>query len=165
VSICSVPHHDADDVDAARVIRLGAALSRRGQTLGIAESLTGGLLVQAMARTEGSGGWLRGGVVAYASEVKHELLGVETRHVVSEAAAREMASGARRVLGADVAVAVTGVGGPDPQDGDEPGTVWIGLADGRGATAELLQVSGDPAAICRQTVAAAIDRLLTLVDA
>jgi PncC family amidohydrolase len=130
----------------------------------VAESLTGGLLVQEMAKTEGAGEWLRGGVVAYASEVKHELLGVAAPKVVSAAAAREMADGVRRALGADLAVAVTGVGGPDPQDGEPPGTVWVGVADERGATAALVQATGDPEAICQQSIDAAIDRLLANVE-
>jgi nicotinamide-nucleotide amidase len=117
-----------------------------------------------MAKAEGSGDWLRGGVVAYASEVKRDLLGVAAAKVVSAAAAEQMARGALDVLGADVAVAVTGVGGPDPQDGEPPGTVWIGLADAQGANAELLQGSGGPEEICQQTIDAAIDRLLARLE-
>jgi PncC family amidohydrolase len=146
------------------VVRLGRALNRRGRTLAVAESLTGGLLVQEMAKAEGSGAWLRGGVVAYASEVKHHLLGVEVPKVVSAAAAREMAHGVRAILGADVAIAVTGVGGPDPQDGERPGTVWIGLADGHDATADLLHAHGAPEEICQQTIDVAIDRLLAWLE-
>jgi nicotinamide-nucleotide amidase len=72
-----------------------------------------------------------GGVVAYASSVKKDLLGVTAEKVVSRQAAEEVATGARFRLGADVAVAVTGVAGPDRQDGEPPGTVWIGVDDGR----------------------------------
>jgi PncC family amidohydrolase len=164
VSTSSVPRHDADEIRADQVSRLGRILTRRTQTLAVAESLTGGLLVQMLARTEGSGDWLRGGVVAYASEVKHDLLGVTAAKVVSAAAAQQMARGALDVLGADVAVAVTGVAGPDPQDGEPPGTVWVGLADGEGATADLLQTSGGPEEICQQTIDAAIDRLLARLE-
>src|SRR3954453_23793618 len=96
---------------ADQVAGLGRILTRRARTLAVAESLTGGLLVQALAKTEGSGEWLRGAVVAYASEVKHGLLGVTATKVVTAEAAREMATGVRIALGADVAVAVTGVGG------------------------------------------------------
>jgi nicotinamide-nucleotide amidase len=164
VTTCSVPQHDADDVRADRVAHLGGVLRGRGETLAVAESLTGGLLVQAMAKAEGSSDWLRGGVVAYATSVKHDLLGVTAGKVVSAAAAREMAEGVRRVLGADLAVAVTGVGGPDRQDGEPPGTVWVGVADGRDTTAELLQASGSPEEICQQTIDAAIGRLLDVLD-
>src|SRR4051794_1767495 len=103
VSTSSVPRHDADEIRADQVSRLGRILTRRTHTLAVAESLTGGLLVQELARTEGSGEWLRGGVVAYASEVKYELLGVTAAKVVSAAAAQQMARGALAVLGADVA--------------------------------------------------------------
>ena len=158
--MCSLPQSDADDVRDERVAQLGRALSRRHQTLAVAESLTGGLLVQAMAKVEGSGDWLRGGIVAYVSDVKHDLLGVDERKVVSAAAVREMANGVRSALDADIAVAVTGVAGPDPQDGEPPGTVWVGVADGRTTTAELLQATGAPEVICQQTIDAAITALL-----
>ena len=94
----------------------GAALMHSGRTLAVAVSLTGGLLASAFARASGSSGWFRGGIVAYSSAVKHDLLGVPGGPVVSEAAAAAMARAAGRLLEADVAVAVTGVGGPDPQD-------------------------------------------------
>jgi nicotinamide-nucleotide amidase len=132
--------------------------------LGVAESLTGGLLAQALAKAEGSSEWLRGAVVAYSTEVKRELLGVAADHVVSAAAAQQMATGARQVLGADIAVAVTGVGGPGPQDGEPPGTVWLGLHDGRAATAELLRAQGGPEEVCDQTVDVAIERLLEALE-
>ena len=132
-----------DDVD--RLAQgIGAALVARGDTIGVAESLTGGLLVQALARAEGSGDWLRGGVVAYARGVKHDVLGVAADKVVSSAAAAEMAGGVRRLLGADVAVAVTGVAGPDHQDGEPPGTVWIGVDTGA-PVASFLGAAGTPA--------------------
>ena len=95
---------------------VGAALKRGGRTLAVAESLTGGLLASAFARASGSSEWFRGGIVAYSSAVKYDLLDVPGGPVVSEAAAVAMARAAGRLLNADVAVAVTGVGGPDPHD-------------------------------------------------
>jgi PncC family amidohydrolase len=153
------------DDEAALAERLGALLDERGCSIAVAESLTGGLLVQALARVEGSGEWLLGGVVAYASSVKHELLGVRAEKVVSRRAAEEMASGARGRLGADIAVAVTGVAGPDPQDGEPPGTVWIGVDDGTTSTAELFTTTGDPEEICRRTVAAALRQVTARITA
>ena len=151
-----------DDVDAlAREV--GRRLADRSSTIAVAESLTGGILVQALARVEGSGEWLLGGLVAYARQVKHEVLGVTAAKVVSETAAREMASGVRRLLGADVAVAVTGVGGPDPQDGEPPGTVWIGIDDGTPAAA-LLTTDGSPGEICEAAVATSLRRVLDALD-
>jgi nicotinamide-nucleotide amidase len=135
------------------------ALRGKRLTVGVAESLTGGLLVQALARVEGSGEWLRGGVVAYATAVKRELLGITADKVVSREAAEQMATAARTALGASIAVAVTGAAGPDGQDGEPPGTVWIGIDDGVHARAELLEAHGSPVDICAQTVDAAL-RLL-----
>jgi nicotinamide-nucleotide amidase len=145
-----------EDPTAAIAERLGAALHNRAVTLGIAESLTGGLLVQALARVSGSGEWLQGAVVAYASSVKHDLLAVSADKVVSQLAAEEMARAARACLGADVAVAVTGASGPDSQDGERPGTVWIGLDDGRTASATLFETSGSPEEVCHETVIEAL---------
>jgi nicotinamide-nucleotide amidase len=129
---------------------VGAALKHRGRTLAVAESLTGGLLASAFARASGSSEWFRGGIVAYSSVVKYDLLDVPGGPVVSEAAAAAMARRAGRLLEADVAVAVTGVGGPDPQDGEPPGTVWIATWPDRLGNAVLLRLSGSPESICEQ---------------
>jgi nicotinamide-nucleotide amidase len=132
---------------------VGAALKHGGRTLAVAESLTGGLLSSTFARASGSSQWFRGGIVAYSSAVKHDLLGVPEGPVVSEAAAVAMARGAGRLLGADVAVAVTGVGGPDPQDGEPPGTVWAAAWPDQLGEAVLLRLSGSPDRICEQVCA------------
>lgn len=97
----------------------------RGLTLATAESLTGGLIGSRLTNVPGASDVFRGAVVSYASEVKFGLLGVPEGPVVSEEAVIAMAEGACRVLGADVSVAVTGVAGPDPQDGVEVGRVWM----------------------------------------
>ena len=103
-------------------------LGADGLTLGLAESLTGGLAASRLVNVPGASRWFRGSVVSYASEVKFDVLGVPEGPVVSEEAARAMAEGARRVLGADVGLSITGVAGPDPQDDQPPGTVFVGLA-------------------------------------
>ncbi len=144
----------SDEIDEAGDA-VGRALEDGSRTVAVAESLTGGLLANAMARVEGSGDWFRGGVVAYASEVKHDVLDVPPGPVVSEPAATAMAEGVARLLGADIGLSVTGVGGPDPQDGRPVGTVWVGLSiDGR-ATAVEHRFDGDPGSICEQTCVAA----------
>jgi len=102
-------------------------LVERGLTLAVAESLTGGLVAARLVNVVGASAWFRGGVVAYASDVKHSLLDVPPGPVVSDAAAGAMASGVRAVLHADVGLAVTGVAGPDPQDGEKPGTVFLAI--------------------------------------
>lgn len=154
--------HDGDPEALAAL--LGRILAHCRRSIAVAESLTGGLLVQALARVEGSGEWLLGGVVAYASSVKHELLGVTAEKVVSRQAAEEMATGVRSRLGADVAVAVTGAAGPDSQDGEPPGTVWIGVDDGIKSRAELFRTAGSPTEVCERTVVEAIRHVVATLD-
>ncbi|MBM3674597.1 MAG: competence/damage-inducible protein A [Actinobacteria bacterium] len=108
-----------------------AVLSRleaRGWTLGVAESLTGGLIGARIANVPGASRTFRGSVASYATDVKRSLLGVTAEHVVSKECAEQMADGARRALGADVGIAATGVAGPEEQDGQPVGTVWFALA-------------------------------------
>ena len=108
-----------------------AVLSRlraRGWTLGVAESVTGGLIGGRIANVPGASETFRGTIACYATEVKRSLLGVTASPVVSEEAARQMAVGAQRVLGADVGIAVTGVAGPSEQEGVAVGTVCFGIA-------------------------------------
>ena len=83
-----------------------------------------------MVNVPGSSDWFKGGVVAYDSQVKFDLLDVPEGPVVSEDAAKAMADGVRRVLHADVGIATTGVAGPAEQEGQPPGTVWLGVAVG-----------------------------------
>ena len=131
-----------------------------GLTLGLAESLTGGLVASRLVNVVGASAWFRGAVVSYASEVKYDVLGVPEGPVVSEEAARSMAEGARRVLGADVGLAITGVAGPDPQDGQAPGTVYVGLAlPGQPTEAVALSVPGDRDRIRQYATISALDLL------
>jgi nicotinamide-nucleotide amidase len=103
-------------------------LRRRGLTLGLAESVTGGLVAARLTGVPGASDVVRGSIVSYASDVKRELLGLPPGPVVSEEAAARMATGARDVLGADVGLALTGVAGPTEQEGVPVGTVCVGLA-------------------------------------
>jgi nicotinamide-nucleotide amidase len=105
-----------------------ARLRARGWTLGVAESLTGGLIGARIVNVPGASDTFRGTVGAYATDVKRSVLGVTASSVVSEEAAAQMAEGAQRVLGADVGIAVTGVAGPTEQDGVPVGTVCFALA-------------------------------------
>jgi nicotinamide-nucleotide amidase len=148
---------DGNDLPGER--HLTDRVQRSGLQVAVAESLTGGLLASRLARLEGASDWFRGGVVAYAAGVKHDLLGVGPVPVVSERAALEMAAGVRALLGADLALGVTGVGGPGDQDGHPPGTVWIAV-DVRGrAHAELHRFAGDPQEVCTATCTAALAHL------
>jgi len=103
-------------------------LLERGLTIGLAESLTGGLIAARMVDVPGASRWFRGCVVAYDSAVKHSVLEVADGPIVTEEAARSMARGARRVLGADIGLGITGVAGPDEQEGRMPGTIFVGIA-------------------------------------
>jgi competence/damage-inducible protein CinA-like protein len=109
----------------------------RGLTLAVAESLTGGLVASRLVGVAGASAWFRGGVVSYASDVKASVLGVPEGPVVSAAAAGAMAEGVRRLLGADVGLGVTGVAGPDSQEGQPPGTVFLAVAAGEGPPVTL----------------------------
>ncbi|MBJ7486912.1 MAG: competence/damage-inducible protein A [Ilumatobacteraceae bacterium] len=110
-----------------------AMLRKRGLTLALAESVTGGLVSGRLTQIAGASDVFRGAVVSYASDVKHDVLHVSPGPVVSEAAAAQMAQGAKDLLGADVGLALTGVAGPDQQDGQPVGTLCVAvvLPDGQ----------------------------------
>jgi nicotinamide-nucleotide amidase len=136
------------------------ALVASGLTLGIAESLTGGLVSSRLVEVEGASAWLKGSIVSYASEVKRSLLAVPEGPVVSEAAVRAMASGAQRVLGSDIGLALTGVAGPAEQDGQLPGTVFVGLAfPDSDAEAVELHLPGDRQRVRQYATISALDLL------
>ncbi len=130
-----------DDQSMERVV--ADLLVERGLTLGVAESLTGGLVGSRLAETEGASEWFRGSIVAYDSQVKFDLLGVPEGPVVSEAAAVAMAKGAIRALEAEVGLGVTGVAGPATQDDQPVGTVFMAVADKAGVEARELHLPGD----------------------
>jgi nicotinamide-nucleotide amidase len=117
-------------------------LRQRGLTLGLAESVTGGLVAARLTSVAGASDVVRGSVVSYASEVKFDVLGVPEGPVVTPEAAAAMAVGAQRVLGADVGLALTGVAGPAEQDGQPVGTLHIGLATADGVETASLRLPG-----------------------
>jgi nicotinamide-nucleotide amidase len=150
---------------------LVARLTRAGSTVAVAESLTGGLLCARLVDVPGASAVVRGGVVAYATELKAVLLGVDAgllaeRGPVDPDVALAMAAGVRARLAADWGVATTGVAGPEPQDGVPPGTVYVavcGPGGGPGSPAgapdgqvRRLVLAGDRAAVREGTVAAAL---------
>jgi nicotinamide-nucleotide amidase len=135
-------------------------LLERGLTVGLAESLTGGLAASRLVNVSGASGWFRGSVVSYATDVKQSVLGVPVGPVVSEEAARAMAEGAVKVLGSDVGLAITGVAGPDLQEGQPPGTVFVGLAaPGRETESFGFRVPGDRDRVRQYATIAALDLL------
>jgi PncC family amidohydrolase len=137
-----------------------AALLGRGETVGCAESLTGGELAALLSGTPGASATFVGGVVSYATKVKRELLGVTADRVVSADCATQMARGLRSLMGVDWALSTTGVAGPDRQEGQPVGTVYVGMAGPWGVRSTRLALEGDRAAIRSSACAAALDVLL-----
>ena len=136
------------------------AVTAGGLTLGLAESLTGGLASSRLVNVPGASRWFRGSVVSYASEVKFSVLGVPEGPVVSEEAARAMADGVRSVVGSDVGLSITGVAGPDAQDDQPPGTVFVGLSrPGHPTQAFRFAVPGDRDRVRQYATIAALDLL------
>ena len=109
-------------------------LREKKLTLGVAESVTGGLVAGRLTAVVGASDVFRGGIVSYASDVKFEVLGVTPGPVVSETAAKEMAVGVRKALGSDIGLSLTGVAGPAEQDGVKVGTICVGIAFSDGTT-------------------------------
>ncbi|MEG3631145.1 CinA family protein [Streptomyces poriticola] len=155
---------------AADVVRL---LTVKGGTLAVAESLTGGLVAAEITSVPGASKVFRGSVTAYATELKHRLLGVDAtllaaRGAVDPQVAAQMAAGVRKALGADWGLATTGVAGPDAQDGRPVGTVFVAVAgpvgEGSGSASggkvEALRLNGDRADIRMESVRSVLALLL-----
>jgi nicotinamide-nucleotide amidase len=140
-------------------------LRAAGATVATAESLTGGLVCATLVGVPGASAVVRGGVVAYAPELKTTLLGVEAGLVaevgtVDAAVASAMASGARDRLGATYGLATTGVAGPDPSEGKPAGTVHVAVAGPGGVVTRLLSLSGDREQIRAATVTEVLSLLV-----
>jgi PncC family amidohydrolase len=136
-------------------------LAGRGATVAVAESLTGGLLGSTLTDMSGASRTFRGGILAYATELKASLLDVpapllSAEGAVSAQVAAAMAAGVRDRLRATYGVALTGVAGPDPQDGKAPGTVFVGVAGPAGGHVRELALEGDRQAIRSGAVRAAL---------
>jgi nicotinamide-nucleotide amidase len=145
-----------------------ALLTARGESVATAESLTGGLLAAALTDIPGASAAFRGGIVAYATELKAVLLGVnpavlDRQGAVSAAVAGAMAGGVAARLGATYGVSTTGVAGPDPAEGKPAGTVFIAASAGRQPQVRRLALAGSRDDIRRETVAAALALLLVMM--
>lgn len=148
-----------NDSAAEHARRIAELAHEQGRSVAAAESLTSGRVAASLGAAPDAATWFRGGLVAYHDEVKHDVLGVPPGPVVSEAAARQMAEGVARLLGADVAVATTGVGGPDEQDGQPPGTVFVGVRIDGEVTCRELALEGDPDEVVEASTLAALELL------
>ncbi len=141
-----------------------AMLRKRGLTLALAESVTGGLVSGRLTQIAGASDVFRGAVVSYASDVKHDVLHVSPGPVVSEAAAAQMAQGVKELLGADVGLALTGVAGPDQQDGQPVGTLCVAvvLPDGQVHT-KTFALPGQREQMRQMSVISSLDMLRSLL--
>lgn len=145
---------------------LADAVRSTGDTLATAESLTGGQLAAALTAAPGAGNWYRGGIVAYQPEVKYELLRAPRGPVVTPETAAAMARSTLELLGADHAVAVTGVGGPEPEEGQPAGTVYLAsCSKDEAPRVEHFRFEGDPVAVMEQTIREALRALAGCVGA
>jgi nicotinamide-nucleotide amidase len=144
-----------------QVGRIAALVEDGSLSVACAESLTAGGVASALARGENAASWFRGAVVAYASEVKFEVLGVPNGPVVTATCARQMAVGVAEQLRASLSVATTGVGGPDPEEGEPAGTIYVATCLAGRTHVARHEFDGDPASIVEQTIEAALTQLET----
>jgi len=148
-------------VTASDADRIASVASERGLTIAVAESLTGGALAQALAKAPDAGTWFAGGVVAYTLATKSRVLGVPEGPVIDAPTARRMAEAVRELTGADIGLAVTGVGGPGTEEGQPAGTVFLAVVTADSTRVSEFAFDGDPASVVEQTTAAALHALRT----
>jgi nicotinamide-nucleotide amidase len=152
---------DALGVDPDLVVSIIEMLRERRETVATAESLTAGLVCATLTGVPGASAVVRGGLIVYATELKTTLAGVNaldlrTHGAVHPVIAEQLAAGALRACQASWGLGLTGVAGPDPQDGVGPGTVHIGLAGADGATVRTLRAEGDRHAVRSAAVGSAL---------
>lgn len=149
---------------------VGALMVAKKKTVSVAESCTGGLIGGRLTMVPGSSSWFVGGVISYTNEVKERELGVKAETLaavgaVSRETATEMAEGARSKFDTDVAIAVTGIAGPDGGSADKPvGLVYVALADREKSWVREMNLSGDRMLIRERTIGRALDLLRQWLD-
>lgn len=158
------PLADALGLPADDLAGLVAELRRRGESVATAESLTGGLVTAALTSVPGSSSVVRGGLVVYATGLKADLAGVDPSLLAEHGAvhprvAEQLAEGARRACGATWGLGLTGVAGPDPQDGVEPGVVHVGVSSVRSTAVHTIGVDGNRHQVRSAAVRAVFDLL------
>ncbi|GAA1594724.1 CinA family protein [Kribbella hippodromi] len=144
--------------------RIAAKALAAGLRVAVAESLTSGAIAQRLGAAPEASSWFAGGVVAYAADVKFKVLNVDPGPVVTARCAVQLASGVARLLGADLAVAVTGVGGPEPDEGHPAGTVYTAVWQASGEQVRHDVFAGDPSRVVEQATLTALDLLLKAVN-
>lgn len=146
--------------DQGRLAELVAELAGlRCWRVATAESLTSGAIASALGAAPDASDWFRGGIVAYSTDVKQRLLNVDSGPVVSAHCATQMARGVAHLVDAEVTVATTGAGGPDPQDGQPPGTVFIAVSTPHIEVVSEHQFQGSPSEVVEQTITHALTML------
>ena len=146
--------------DEDLVHRISEAARAQGLRLAVAESLTCGRISSALGSGEAASDWYRGAVVAYDAEVKFRVLGVTPGPVVTQECAREMAQGVRRLLQADLVLAITGVGGPGPDEGCPAGTVHLTVATATSSQDVHTCLPGDPSEVVASATSLALAELV-----
>jgi nicotinamide-nucleotide amidase len=141
------------------VEKLATDLQSVGQRVAVAESLTCGRVVSALGAGPDAVDWLAGAVVAYAPDVKFDVLGVEPGPVITAACARQLAAGVANLLRADIGIGITGCGGPDPEEGQPPGTVFMATSRCDQIDERTFLFTGPPDRVLDQAVTEAL-RLL-----
>ncbi|TDD86436.1 CinA family protein [Saccharopolyspora karakumensis] len=144
------------------------ALRQRGETVATAESLTAGLVTAALTEVPGASAVVRGGLVVYATDLKDRLAGVDADLLAEHGAvhpdvASQLAVGASRRCGSDWGIGLTGVAGPDPQDGVAPGTVHLGFTGPRGTQVRTVNLDGDRHAVRAAAVRVALEHFAGLL--
>ena len=150
--------------DGTQVERIARLATGSGITIATSESLTSGIVATRLGEGPDAAEWFRGGVIAYQESVKFDLLGVPEGPVVTAECAEQMAAGARRLLGADVVVSATGVGGPEPSEGKPPGTVFLAAVTPTGATVRELALDGGPDEVLEAVAGASLGLLEDVLE-
>jgi nicotinamide-nucleotide amidase len=152
---------DVETEAAELAEQIGRTALANGLLVAVAESLTSGAIAARLGAAADSSSWFAGAVVAYAAKTKFRVLKVDPGPVVNARCAVQMAKGCAELLNADVAVAVTGVGGPGPEEGHPSGTVYAAVSSPAGESVDQHRFDGDPADVVAQANVAALRMLLT----
>ncbi|SDL16385.1 nicotinamide-nucleotide amidase/nicotinamide-nucleotide amidase [Cryobacterium psychrotolerans] len=154
-------HGHGTDHELAGVAKsVAAAVQGRNHTVVAAESVTAGNIARTLAAAPETSGWFRGSIVAYQTMMKRQVLGVAAERIITAQCAQEMAEGALRLTGADLVVAVTGVGGPEPEEGQPAGTVYICAGDKDHLRSFVHQFEGDPETVVHLATLHALQHLM-----
>lgn len=151
-----------EDLDA--VDRIADRAVAAGIRVAVAESLTSGAIASRLGAGPGASDWFAGGVVAYDSEVKISVLGVERGPVVTASCAEQLARGVASLLGADAAIGATGVGGPGPEEGQPEGTTFIAVVAGDRVEVREFHFDGDPGEVVSDATEAAVTLLAAVLE-